>query len=168
MNLSSDSVPISYLKRVMSPAALYLLSVMLPLAALGYAFKFSAPPLLPLPAVQQPLPEPEQESAQDGYTRLSVLSLFTPAPRKKPAVQQQDDSDEQMLRAPESTLPVKVTGLLSSNIDSRSIAIVQHNKQQLTLGVGDALPDTTATIVRIFPQRVIIRHRGKFEALTMK
>ncbi|MFB5173630.1 type II secretion system protein N [Erwinia amylovora] len=168
MNSLSDSALISYLKRMASPGALYFLSVMLPLAVLGFSFKFSAPPPLPLTAVQQPLPEPEAGNAPDGYTRLSVLSLFAPRPQKEPAPLQQDESDDQMLRAPESTLPVKVTGLLSSNVESHSIAIVQHNQQQLTLGVGEALPDTTATIVRIFPQRIIIRHRGKFEALTMK
>lgn len=168
MNLSSDSALVSYLKRVMSPAALYLLSVMLPLAALGFAFTFSAPLVLPPTTAPQQLSEPEPVTPQDGYTRLSVLSLFAPRPPKKPAVQQKHDSDEQMLRAPESALPVKVTGLLSSDIDSHSIAIVQQNQQQVTLSIGDTLPATTATIVRILPQRVIIRHQGKFETLTLK
>lgn len=167
MNLSTDNALITYLKRVASPHALYFVSVMLPLAALTYAFKFPAPSLLPLPEAQQLSAEPEPENTQDGYTRLSAISLFT-APRKDLAVQQQDDSDEQLLQAPESTLPIKVTGLLSSNLDSLSIAIIQQNQQQITLSIGDVLPGTTATIVRIFPQRVIISHQGRYEALTMK
>lgn len=166
MNSLSDSALISYLKRMASPGALYFLSVMLPLAVLGFHLG-SAPPPLPLTVVQQPLPEPEAEMprmATPGFQCSHYLHRV----RKGTCPLQQDESDDQMLRAPESTLPVKVTGLLSSNVESHSIAIVQHNQQQLTLGVGEALPDTTATIVRIFPQRIIIRHRGKFEALTMK
>lgn len=168
MNLSSDSALKSSFKRLASPRVLYFLSVLLPLIALGFAFKFSTPPLTQPPTVQQPLPEPEQNSTEGGYTRLSVLSLFTQPPPRKLAVKRQDDSDEQQLGAPESSLPVKVTGLLSSDIDSHSIAIVQQNQQQVTLSIGDTLPATTATIVRILPQRVIIRHQGKFETLTMK
>lgn len=167
MNLFSDNAPITDLKRVASPRALYFVSVILPLAALGYALNVPTPSLLPPPEAPQLSAETEPERTQDGYTSLSVISLFT-APRKDLAVQQQDDSDEQLLRAPESTLPLKVTGLLSSNVDSHSIAIMQQNQQQIALSIGDTLPGTTATLVRIFPQRVIIRHQGRYEALTLK
>lgn len=150
---------------VISPCSLDLISLLLPCAALAFALHSSVtsstlarPARLPPVAVV--------ENTQVSYQQLTEIALFMPAAR---IVESDAESrDEHLQQSPESALPIKVTGVLSSGSSALSMAILQQGQQQVTLGMGDTLPATTATIVRIFPDRVIIRYQGRYEALTMK
>jgi len=67
--------------------------------------------------------------------------------------------------APKSRLNAQLTGIMASNITSRSIAIIARNGQQQSYVIGDVIQGTDARITEIFPDRVIITRQQQDEAL---
>ncbi|MCV9879508.1 type II secretion system protein GspC [Brenneria izbisi] len=66
---------------------------------------------------------------------------------------------------PLSTLGISLTGILASEDDGRSIAIIAKDSQQYSRGEGDAVPGYEAKIVTIFADRVVLQYQGRYEAL---
>ncbi|MFC3396281.1 type II secretion system protein GspC [Brenneria rubrifaciens] len=66
---------------------------------------------------------------------------------------------------PLSTLDITLTGILASEDDKRSIAIIAKDSQQYSRSVGDAIPGYEAKIVTIFADRVVLQYQGRYEAL---
>lgn len=67
--------------------------------------------------------------------------------------------------APKSRLNAQLTGIMASNIASRSIAIIARNGQQQSYAIGDVIQGTDAQITEIFPDRIIITRQQQDEAL---
>ncbi|WP_075182205.1 type II secretion system protein N [Pantoea sp. 1.19] len=76
--------------------------------------------------------------------------------------------DRRIVDAPRSRLPLTLTGIVLSSHPRRSLAIVAQGAQQFSLQEQDALPSGGATVVRIFADRVIIAHQGRYESLIME
>lgn len=74
------------------------------------------------------------------------------------------DEDQQIEHAVQSTLPFRLSGLLSNSDARLSMAVFQHGNQQRVVSITEQLPGTQASVVRIFPDRVVIRHNGRYEA----
>lgn len=100
-----------------------------------------------------------------------IQQLFQPAGRQSDPLSQHDErmssDDDRLFNAPASTLLVQITGIISSNQPQRSLLILQSNGRQLSLSPGQHLPESDAELIRIFPDRAIIYHHGKYASLTM-
>jgi general secretion pathway protein C len=134
------------------------------LVALG--FRLHA--LWPQPEIQNlPLPVSiSPEFPQLDTTALEKLTLFRPPEAKGPAAFRIGaiDEDSPLLRnAPPSTLNARLVGVLSG---PHGIAIVERASRQGSYSRGDALTDQV-NLVRIFNDRIVISHRGQYEALLL-
>lgn len=67
--------------------------------------------------------------------------------------------------APKSRLNAQLTGIMASNIASRSIAIIARDGKQQSYLIGDVIQGTDAQIINILPDRVIIKRQQQQEAL---
>lgn len=112
------------------------------------------------------------ESAKEAAGHEDFLQrLFHPAEGADDPYPQEDErmssDDERLFNAPASTLPVQITGIISSSLPQRSLLIIQSNGGQLSLSPGERLPASNAELIRIFPDRAIIYHNGKYASLKM-
>lgn len=66
----------------------------------------------------------------------------------------------------ESRLSLVLNGVLASNIEQQSKAIISHNNKQASYQTGDSLPvSDNVTLSQVLADRVIIENRGKYETL---
>lgn len=79
-----------------------------------------------------------------------------------------DLSDPEITKAPASALAIRLTGILHHQNIEKSLAIIERNTQQSMLLTGDKLPGADAEIARIFKDRIIILHQGKYESIAME
>ncbi|MEE3652621.1 MULTISPECIES: type II secretion system protein GspC [unclassified Brenneria] len=68
---------------------------------------------------------------------------------------------------PLTSLTLSLTGILLSDDVTQSIAIIAKDSQQYSLGVGDSIPGTEASIVTILADRIVIENQGRYEALSL-
>lgn len=121
----------------------------------------------PPPAVLRPEPIDDYSARAETIQRLFQLADGQLARAVRSEDELMSSDDERLFNAPASTLPVQVTGIISSSLRQHSLLIVQSNARQYSLSQGDRLPESGADLVRIFPDRAIIRYNGKYASLTM-
>ncbi|MEN5016771.1 type II secretion system protein N [Erwinia sp. Eh17-17] len=151
-------------RRMMTPVRLKVTGVILPVAAFTAAFN---DPIPALPVPQYQAINTVQALTPQRYAALSALRWFT-APEQLSAPEDGEPVDAVLLQAPPSTLPFVISGLLSNSQPSLSMAVLQAGSQQVIVTKGNTLPSTDAVVVRIFPDRVVIRHQGRYESLFIK
>ncbi|MBS3050497.1 type II secretion system protein N [Enterobacter mori] len=99
---------------------------------------------------------------------LSTLPLFVPvpsAPESPFSVTLLSPDDPTIFNAPRTALPMRITGLVIGDDERLSTAIIEHNARQESYHLDSLLADGKARVVRLFADRVIIVHQGKYEAL---
>ena len=154
------------LNRIRLPATLQILSgwllpcILLSMALTWLAFLFSSP-------------KPELPSLPPFKPRLNseypLLPDLFPAEVKEDAfaISRMATSDPRLMNAPLSQLPFSVTGILSSANPLKSHAIVNVSNQQFMVSVNDTLEGTSAQVVHIFADRLILAHQDRYEALLL-
>ncbi|VTQ54708.1 Pectic enzymes secretion protein outC [Campylobacter jejuni] len=108
-----------------------------------------------------PLPRHEHERRNNGAGDAlpdSVYQLFGHAVSVP-------SSDGQVLSAVQSRLKAKVTGIITSTVASRSIAIIEHNGRQASYAINDAIEGTDAVITHILIDKVLVSLQGNQEML---
>ncbi|WP_413676610.1 type II secretion system protein N [Pantoea dispersa] len=83
------------------------------------------------------------------------------------AISRLNADDPRLLNAPLSRLPFSVTGILNSSNPQKSLAILTAGTQQFLVSVNDTLQGSTARVVRIFADRLILAHQDRYETLLM-
>lgn len=106
-------------------------------------------------------------------TRKSVdqvlIPLFQENRRRSPFNAAEIAPDDIRVKsAPATRLPVTVTGIVYSSNANRSLVILLSGATQHTLKVGEKLPGTEALIAHIYPEHIIIQHKGNYESLHLK
>lgn len=70
--------------------------------------------------------------------------------------------------APQTKLNIRLVGLVSDSINSRSgAAIIENQNQQETYGIGDTITGTRALLKEVLPDRVLIEHGSNIETLML-
>ncbi|WP_449556067.1 type II secretion system protein N [Huaxiibacter chinensis] len=123
---------------------------------LAFALTTSKPEVPNLPPVAsrvtaEPPELPDLFSLQDIEETFAVSRLTVTDPR--------------LINAPLSQLPFRVTGILSSTDPLKSHAILTANKRQFMVSINDKLEGTSAQVVRIFADRIILTYQDRYEAL---
>lgn len=96
---------------------------------------------------------------------IGRLSLFGKAPL---AVTDAEQATQAVAaNAPKTQLNAQLNGVLASTDPAKSIAIVAHNGQQNTYGIGDYIDGTQAKIRQVFADRIIIARDGRDETLML-
>jgi general secretion pathway protein C len=69
--------------------------------------------------------------------------------------------------APETTLTVGLKGTLASSDARKSLAVIESNGQQAVYALGEEVEGTTAKLVQVFADRVILSYLGNLETLML-
>ena len=68
---------------------------------------------------------------------------------------------------PQTTLNIRLTGVISSDSPAKSLAIIESEGEQQIYVINDQVKGTPAKLVKIYPDRVIVSYSGKSEALML-
>lgn len=79
-----------------------------------------------------------------------------------------DAQQEDALDAPETTLNVRLVGLVASANPQRSAAIIEQSGSQQTYIIGERIGNSRATVEQILPDRVLLDNGGRREVLYME
>ncbi len=74
-------------------------------------------------------------------------------------------TQEAALNAPETTLNVRLVGLVASVSAARSAAIIEQSGSQQTYVIGETIAGSRATVEGILPDRVLLDNAGRREVL---
>jgi general secretion pathway protein C len=101
--------------------------------------------------------------------RLQKLILFQDSPTISSLFKQGKISldDPRLSNAPITTLKLRLKGVISSSDKNGGMAIIEENKRQNSYVIDDVLANTSATIVRTFPDRIIIKNNNKYESILL-
>ena len=69
--------------------------------------------------------------------------------------------------APETRLNLTLTGVVASDNNKNSAAIIEHQSTQETYGIGDIITGTRATLEQVHNDRVLIKQSGRMETLML-
>tara|TARA_B100001094_G_C18183128_1_gene802100 strand:- start:1722 stop:2639 length:918 start_codon:yes stop_codon:yes gene_type:complete len=69
--------------------------------------------------------------------------------------------------APPTTLNIRLTGLIASENERRSLAIIESEGKEQIYVINDQIIGTPAQLVKIFPDRVIVAYSDKSETLML-
>lgn len=78
-----------------------------------------------------------------------------------------EEVEEEITNAPETKLNLVLAGVVPSSEDETASAIIEHKGVQETLGIGDKIADTRATLHKVYFDRVIIKRSGISETLML-
>lgn len=120
-------------------------------------FPVSPEDIFALPLTASPVAETELKSVRPVFTLFGLAAKNIPAPAQATNLNQ----------VPVSSLKLRLTGLLASSNPARSIAIIEKEKQQVSLSVGDTTPGYDARIAAILPDRIIVNYQGRQEAILL-
>lgn len=91
------------------------------------------------------------QDQQTGTSKWSTLRL--------------QPGDTQIVNAPQTTLPLTLTGIIFSDNEEKTLAIIQHNGLQMTLRPGQLVSSTEAVVAKVFADRVIIIAGDEYASL---
>jgi len=112
------------------------------------------------PASRDSAPAPVRR-AQSGLGQVAALHLFGVAGEAPVA------SEQAPIDAPETQLKLQLRGVFASDIKALSLAIIADAQgRESHYRIGAELPGN-ATLHEIYPDRVILRRNGRFEALNL-
>ncbi|VTT28510.1 General secretion pathway protein C [Klebsiella pneumoniae] len=152
-----------WVRRVLTPGRIIIFSLLLPLTSFTAAFHYEGK-LSPVAQRNEPAPLPPPPA--QPYATLQAHEWF--ATQASTAATPAGDEEQQIVHAVQSSLPFRLSGLLSNSDARLSMAVFQHGNQQRVVSIAEQLPGTQASVVRIFPDRVVIRHNGRYEAFYIK
>lgn len=83
-------------------------------------------------------------------------------------VRPQDITDEIINSAPESRLVGKITGLLLSSNENKSLVIIERSGKQNGYGIGDRIADSNVVILRILQNKILLNENGYYASMILK
>ena len=105
----------------------------------------------------------QARSAQGGTNIAAVQQLNIFGDRAA-----QESTEQVALDAPETTLNVRLVGLVASAQPERSAAIIEQSGNQQTYIIGERIGSSRATVEQILPDRVLLDNGGRREVLYME
>ena len=78
-----------------------------------------------------------------------------------------NDEPEAIEDAPETSLNLILTGVVASNDNNKSAAIIEYNNAQEIYIIDETIKGTRAVLKKVFSDRVHIRHSGRLETLML-
>lgn len=103
------------------------------------------------------------QSSTEVYPHLNDLFLFG-----EPVIEQNIISEVADISSiPRSRLQTRITGIVSHPDEKQSLAIIVNGGDEKSYWINDKIARTNATIVMIYPDRVIVENQGKQEALLL-
>ena len=135
--------------------ALLLLVALWWLAQLTWRVLTPADTLVTAPAQHT---QPRNAATTTDVSTLQALSIF--GDRAAQAA-----STQAFMDAPETTLNVRLVGLVASDRPERSAAIIEQGGSQQTYIIGERIGNSRATVEQIFPNRVLLDNGGRREVL---
>lgn len=110
--------------------------------------------------VTAPVAVEQQRSSRsvNNTSALRALNIF--GDRAAPEAAEQADLD-----APETTLNVRLVGLVASAQPERSAAIIEQGGNQRTYIIGERISGSRASVEHILPDRVLLDNGGRREVL---
>jgi len=78
-----------------------------------------------------------------------------------------NDEPEEIEDAPETSLNLTLTGVVASDDDSRSAAIIEYKGTQEIYSIDETIQGTRAVLKNVFQDRVHIKHSGRLETLML-
>ena len=121
-----------------------------------------APTLLPAKTATVNKPIAKNAPTRIDIDKLQALHLFGKQ-KEAPVVQATPVETD----APETTLNLTLTGVVSSSDVESGAAIILHQGTQMTYGVGEKIDGTNATLRQVLADRVIIRNGVRDETLML-
>ena len=78
-----------------------------------------------------------------------------------------EEMEVEMEKVPETTLNLKLSGLVASDDKTIAAAVIEHQGKQETYGVGDIILGTRASLEQVLMDRVLIKQSGRLETLML-
>jgi general secretion pathway protein C len=103
------------------------------------------------------------KDANSELATLSQLNLFGEA-----AQADQNLRKKTVVAARETRLDLTLTGVVASSDANKAMAIIESKGEQDTYGIDDKITGTQAVIEAVYPERVVLRHRGVLENLFLE
>ncbi len=94
------------------------------------------------------------------FLSLDLFGIYNP---DEAVVEEEDE----IINAPQTQLNLTLSGVVPSDDDETASAIIEHKGKQETLGIGDKIADTRATLDKVYFDRVIIKRAGISETLML-
>lgn len=94
------------------------------------------------------------------FLSLNLFGVYNPE-------EVEEEQEEEIINAPETKLNLILSGVVPSNDDETATAIIEYKGKQDTLGIGDKIADTRATLEKVYFDRVIIKRSGLSETLML-
>lgn len=141
--------------------AVLVITIAYQLATITWTLTPQAPSSAPIPRAAEPVASGRQST---DLSALTQAHLFGVANIEAAPVEQV------VVDAPETTLSVTLTGILSTSDEGKGQAIISSNRgQEKTYSVGQALENADgATLQTVHADRVILNRNGRFETLRLK
>lgn len=150
--------------RVLPPVVtgVLVLAIAYQLAGLTWALVPTGSGVGPAPEVGAPA-RGREAAPQPAFEALLQAHLFGEAPAEaEPA------APEQIVDAPDTTLNLQLTGIVSRSESERGQAIIANGREEKVYSVGDAIDGTNARLHSVYYDRVILnRGGGRLEALRL-
>lgn len=107
----------------------------------------------------------EQQSPSQGYiaSEIQSLNLFGIYNKAVVAVEEPDDIED----APETNLNLTLTGVVASDDENLSAAIIENSGTQEVYSLNETITGTRAVLKQVHHDRVHIRHSGRLETLML-
>jgi general secretion pathway protein C len=133
------------------------------LSRLTWAFMPGAIPVA-APAANRPSNAPAVTAPSSGYDRLSSAHLFGEA-----AKEQVQQALPAVVDAPDTTLSLTLTGILSREGDPNGQAIISANRgQEKTYQIGQAIDNASGTTLHsVYSDRVLLNRGDRLETLRL-
>ena len=98
---------------------------------------------------------------------LQALNIFGVAGAEpKPAAEPAPVVDEEAMNAAKTRLNLTLEGIVYSQDDTESVAVIVHQGKQEQFYIGDKIPAANGvTLARVLLDRVILDNNGKYESL---
>ena len=103
-----------------------------------------------------------QTKQQIDVAKIQSLNLF--GQYSEAEVQ---ETEVEMDKVPETTLNLKLSGLVASDDKTNAAAIIEYQGKQETYGVGDIIVGTRASLEQVLMDRVLIKQSGRLETLML-
>jgi len=110
-----------------------------------------------------PITQSNNSDQRINLSGIQSLNLFGVYNASTAQVEESDEIED----APETKLRLTLTGVVASDQQERSAAIIENNGTQEIYVIDDTINGTRAVLKNVYNDRVHIRHSGKLETLML-
>jgi len=110
-----------------------------------------------------PITQSNSSAQRINLFGIHSLNLFGVYSASTAQVEESDEIED----APETKLRLTLAGVVASDLQERSAAIIENNGTQEIYVIDDTINGTRAVLKNVYNDRVHIRHSGKLETLML-